>query len=135
MLCVALSGSVGCGVSAGVYQTIVVDHPDYAWRCHEDCGWQAYSKWRGTVCDIVNQSACRMDSTYNEPYWDQQVSGAFHYNNTDMTWTPRCVHANNLYSVRPVPSGAYLWGFSDGMSALVNRVRLRAVIRVATEVK
>ena len=28
-----------------------------------------------------------MDVSFNEPYWDQQVSGAFHYNNTDDTWT------------------------------------------------
>ena len=25
--------------------TLTVEHPDYAWRCHEDCGWVAYSKW------------------------------------------------------------------------------------------
>eukprot|EP00041_Stephanoeca_diplocostata_P020313 m.452328 g.452328 ORF g.452328 m.452328 type:complete len:998 (+) comp21539_c0_seq2:36-3029(+) len=81
--------SDGTLLNSGANKSIVVDHPDYAWRCHEDCGWVAYSKWRGTVCDIVNQSVCRMDSTYNEPYWDQQVSGAFHYNNTDASWTPR----------------------------------------------
>ena len=28
----------------GVNKTLTVEHPDYAWRCHEDCGWQAYSK-------------------------------------------------------------------------------------------
>lgn len=26
---------------------------------------------------------------YNQQYWDQQVSGAFYYNDTDATWTPR----------------------------------------------
>ena len=61
---------------AGVNKTLTVEHPDYAWRCHEDCGWQAYSKWRGTVCDgrrgsIDGPAVCCMDSTHNEPYWDQ----------------------------------------------------------------
>ena len=33
---------------------------------------------------------CRLDPTFNEPYWDQQVSGGFFYNASDGTsWTPR----------------------------------------------
>tara|TARA_B110000208_G_C11734023_1_gene417462 strand:+ start:105 stop:1511 length:1407 start_codon:yes stop_codon:yes gene_type:complete len=44
--------------------SLVVEHPDYAWRCHEDCGWVAYSKWRGMVseweCNISSAHAlCR----------------------------------------------------------------------------
>ena len=65
---------------AGRNLSLVVEHPDYAWRCHEDCGWQAYSKWRGVVCE--QPDACRMDPVHNEPYWDQQVSAGFHWNAT-----------------------------------------------------
>jgi hypothetical protein len=83
-----------------VNKTLTVEHPDYAWRCHEDCGWQAYSKWHGTVCDgrrgsIDGPTVCRMDPTHNEPYWDQQVSGGFYYNASAKAqpwapaWTPR----------------------------------------------
>ena len=76
----------------GVNLTLTVQHPDYAWRCHDDCGWVAYSKWRGNIC---NASVCRFDATFNEPYWDQQVSGGFYYNATAKAppwapaWTPK----------------------------------------------
>lgn len=69
--------------------TIEVDHPDYAWRCHEDCGWVAYSKWRSMICDATDPNGCRFDQTYNQQYWNQQVSGGFFYNASDETWTPR----------------------------------------------
>ena len=80
-------------LAAGANLSLTVEHPDYAWRCHEDCGWSAYSKWRGVVCE--QPDACRMDATHNEPYWDQQVSSGFHFNATAAAtpwapaWTPR----------------------------------------------
>ena len=53
----------------GINGTVVVDHPDWAWRCHEDCGWGAYSKWRSIVCDVTpSVDGCRMDNTHNLPY-------------------------------------------------------------------
>ena len=95
---------------------MTVDHPDFAWRCHEDCGWSAYSHWRSGRCTPYPPkaalreggggglaaaaplrayggppaTACRHDTTYNEPYWDQQVSGGFFYNATSgpYPWAP-----------------------------------------------
>lgn len=83
---------------SGTSLTLHVEHPDYAWRCHEDCGWVAYSKWRGVICDgrELNTSSglevplCRHTSTFNEPYWNQQVSGGFYFNGTAAAqpWAP-----------------------------------------------
>jgi hypothetical protein len=89
---------------AGKNLTLTVTHPDYAWRCHEDCGWVAYSKWRGNICGAEPKAgvmgstrgsywdpdACRMDPTFNEPYWTQQVSGGFYFNATAPAtpWAP-----------------------------------------------
>ena len=57
-------GASDATLAPGTNLTLVVDHPDYAWRCHEDCGWEAYSKWRGVECTTA---ACRMDASHNEP--------------------------------------------------------------------
>lgn len=37
----------------GLNKTLTVEHPDYAWRCHEDCGWQAYSKCTVFSCSLL----------------------------------------------------------------------------------
>ena len=81
---------------------LVVQHDDFAWRCHEDCGWGAFAHWQSTVCRNASEppaprsygdpptTACRHDITYNEPFWDQQVSGGFYYNGTAKAepWAP-----------------------------------------------
>ena len=81
---------------------LVVQHADFAWRCHEDCGWGAFAHWQNTVCRNATEpppsrsygdpptTACRHDMTYNEPFWDQQVSGGFFYNSTAkaLPWAP-----------------------------------------------
>ena len=79
-------------------RTIVVQHPDFAWRCHEDCGWVAYSHWKSNLCVAEGstpparkygdapKTGCRHDTTYNDNYWQQDVSGGFLYNATE-GWT------------------------------------------------
>eukprot|EP00040_Diaphanoeca_grandis_P030936 m.183931 g.183931 ORF g.183931 m.183931 type:complete len:1001 (+) comp32172_c0_seq1:207-3209(+) len=77
----------------GTNATLVVDHPDYAWRCHPDCSWVAQSKWRSFSSDS-GPNVSRFDPTFNEQYWPAQVSGSFYFHNTSATesapgWTPR----------------------------------------------
>ena len=79
-------------------RTVVVQHPDFAWRCHEDCGWGAYAHWRSNLCVAAGslpparkygdapQTGCRQDTTHNDNYWQQDVSGGFIYNATE-AWT------------------------------------------------
>jgi hypothetical protein len=90
-------GASDSTVLPGEKSTLTVEHADYAWRCHEDCGWGAFSKWQNQVCPASvngagdwNSGACRMDPTFNEPFWDQQVSGGFFFNVTakEQPWAP-----------------------------------------------
>ena len=87
-------------------RTVVVQHPDFAWRCHEDCGWVAYSHWKSNLC-VAEGSApparrygdapktgCRHDTTYNDNYWQQDVSGGFLYNVTEGWTTQRWANAS-----------------------------------------
>ena len=86
----------------GTNKTVVVHHPDFAWRCHEDCGWVAYSHWKSNLCTAEGsaplarsygdppQNGCRHDTSFNDNYWQQQVSGGFFYNATAPAthWAP-----------------------------------------------
>jgi hypothetical protein len=96
-------------LAAGQNLSLIVEHPDYAWRCHEDCGWQAYSKWRGRICDGKQGKAtidCRMDPTHNMPYWDQQVSSGFYYNATAGIYIESYIYVSNGAHMTGVCSSA-----------------------------
>lgn len=83
----------------GVNRTLVVDHPDYAWRCHDDSTFgSGFSTWRSYVPTATHKGAAddaRFDGTFNEPFWDTQVSYGLRFNSTEAAnpwapaWTPR----------------------------------------------
>ena len=94
-------------LSNGTTLTLVVDHPDYAWRCHDDSTFgSGFSTWRSYVpstnesgsgaAGVTNPSLhSRFDGAYNEQFWDTQVSYGLTFNATEPPtpwapgWTPR----------------------------------------------
>ena len=67
---------------------LAVQHSDIAWRCPDDCGWEAFSNWQAQQC--YTPEACRFDQTHNTQFWGQGVSGGFYYNATATAtaWAP-----------------------------------------------
>ena len=88
----ASDGTLANGTNA----TVVVAHPDYAWRAHGDATFgSGFSTWQSYVAAGGTDAPGRFDDTFNEPFWHTDVSRGFYFNASAPAtplapaWTPR----------------------------------------------